>query len=143
MCSDTVSRLEARQNSAEDTLADIRSTLAKWDKMKADFGNALDGAIRRIAEGMVVYEDHRPVGSPTGRTAHGYLSPVGLDDPLKTLDCEEEARPKMQNGIPSHEYRDSPAALRAKVALLAELLRRADGRTAVYTGAGISTGANW
>jgi len=56
--------------------------------------------------------------------------------PEKVVDCETKARPEYHD-VPSHEYRDKPEVVKAKVALLAQLLRQADNCVA-YTGAGLS-----
>ena len=49
---ETIARLDKSKDSAEQTLKEIGATLAKWDKMKADFGKALDAAVRRMADAM-------------------------------------------------------------------------------------------
>ena len=75
--SSTSSKLEQRQTSAEETLADIRRTLKRWDDMKARFDDALKSACHRIAESM---EEAPPAvcGPPTGATAHGWAAPGSL-----------------------------------------------------------------
>ena len=139
---ETSARLEKSADSAEKTLENLRSTLARWDSMKKRFSDALDSSIRRIAESMAEDGHHGlPQGPPAGPTAHGLSAPADLPNPICVLECNEVARPKMFAGLLAHEYRDTPEALRAKVKLLAQMLRRAKGRTALYTGAGISTGA--
>jgi len=143
VCKTTLARIDASTDSAEETLAAIRSTLDRWDNMKARFSQALDGAIIRIVDALRDQGAHvcPPDGLPTGKFAHGIDGALhNFADPRRVVDCKEEARPKMSTGIPAHEYHDEPAVLRTKVQLLADMIRSARCCVA-YTGAGISTAA--
>lgn len=65
------------------------------------------------------------------------MVPVGqFTDPERVVECETKARPEYHD-MPSHEYRDKPEVVKAKVILLAQLLR-ASARCVAYTGAGLS-----
>lgn len=144
MCQETNERLEKSGETAKQVLSEIRTTMAKWDKMKAEFGQALDGAIRRMADAMTLETVPAIDGPPSGPTAHGTLlaeSDRSLLDPRRVVECSEVARPKMISHVPAHEYADEPVVLRRKVKELAKLISRAGGNTALYTGAGISTAA--
>ena len=141
-CTATIERVDAKCESAQQALSDIRDTLKKIDDMKARWGEVLDKFARRVAESMQEEESAAVLdGSPpTGKLAHGFDAPDGLEDPKRVVECAEIARPNMSSGILSHEYRDSGAALSVKVKVLAGMLRRAKC-SAFYTGAGISTAA--
>mmetsp|Transcript_684 Transcript_684/g.1043 ORF Transcript_684/g.1043 Transcript_684/m.1043 type:complete len:357 (+) Transcript_684:87-1157(+) len=68
---------------------------------------------------------------------HGRMVPVGhFPAPTRVVECDIKARPEYHD-IPSHEYKDNPEVLAAKIALLAQLLRQAKACVA-YTGAGLS-----
>lgn len=68
---------------------------------------------------------------------HGRLGSREWPAPRLATLCEELARPGYNSGS-AHEYLDEEIVLRAKVALLAKLLRQAK-RPVVYAGAGLST----
>jgi len=134
--------MDAKQATAEETLADIRATLKRWDDAKERFGDALKAAAHRIADAMRdQVGPEAPAGPPTGVTAHGFLTPPdSWADPVCITYCDSIARPNMSAQLPAHEYNDTPEVLAAKVRVLADLMRRAQ-HTVVYTGAGISTAA--
>jgi NAD-dependent SIR2 family protein deacetylase len=68
---------------------------------------------------------------------HGKMVAAGqFVDPEKVVECETKARPEYHD-IPAHEYRDSPEVVKAKIKLLAQLLRQSKNCVA-YTGAGLS-----
>lgn len=69
--------------------------------------------------------------------AHGCLGEVAWPLPKLARACGKEARPGYRT-MPAHEYLDEPEVLRAKVCVLADLIRRSS-RCVAYTGAGIST----
>lgn len=73
------------------------------------------------------------------RAMHGALGDPAWAAPRVTAVCDALARPGYRT-CAAHEYRDEPATLAAKVALLARLVRASSHVTA-YTGAGISTAA--
>ena len=84
-----------------------------------------------------------PEGPPIGEFAHGFdghAAAPQLAPPTMVVECNQEARPNMVGSCRAHEVHDTPGALRAKVKLLAEMLRKATHSVA-YTGAGISTAA--
>ena len=137
----TVDRLQEQQDTARQTLKDIACTLNKIDDMKARWGAVLDGFAKKVAKGFVKPLPGPDGSSPTGQLAHGFEHGAdGFEDPVRVVKCDEVARPKMMSSIPAHEYNDTPAALAARVRLLADMLRRAK-HCALYTGAGISTAA--
>lgn len=116
-CNATSSRLEKTSDTAQQTLKEIRATLDKWDTMKKRFSDALDSAVHRIADAM---RDEggvaKPVGPPSGTTAHGsLLADANLPNPSLVVECSEVARPKMNAGILAHEYADTPEVLKRKV----------------------------
>lgn len=142
-CQAQIARMEQKSEDATKTLADIRSTLARWDDMKARWGEVFDGFAEKIAASLEEKNVKGPDGSlPTGALAHGFEhANDGLADPKRVVECSELARPKMSGAnIPAHEYHDSPSVLKAKVKVLASMLRRSR-HCALYTGAGISTAA--
>jgi len=57
-------------------------------------------------------------------------------NPERVVECGRKARPEYHD-MPAHEYRDSPEVVKAKIKLLAQLLRQANNCVA-YTGAGLS-----
>lgn len=57
--------------------------------------------------------------------------------PRLAVGCDEEARPGYHS-LEASEYLDAPEVLRAKVQIMAELLRKAE-KCIVYSGAGLST----
>jgi len=61
----------------------------------------------------------------------------GWEKPRLAVGCDEEARPGY-NSLEASEYVDTPEVLRAKVKVLADLLRQAK-KGIVYSGAGLST----
>mmetsp|Transcript_45129 Transcript_45129/g.79419 ORF Transcript_45129/g.79419 Transcript_45129/m.79419 type:complete len:369 (+) Transcript_45129:76-1182(+) len=68
---------------------------------------------------------------------HGRMVPAGLlMAPDRVVECETMARPEYHN-MPSHEYKDKPEVLKAKIELLAQLMQQAHNCVA-YTGAGLS-----
>jgi len=139
--SSTSERLQERQQSAEEVLRDMRAVLKRWDDAKARFGEALDGAARRIAEGMQAEGVTAPEGPPSKETAHGVKhADCGWANPRRVVCCDEVARPTMSAQVPAHEYLDEPDVLAAKVRVLADLIRRSR-HAALYTGAGLSTAA--
>ena len=84
-----------------------------------------------------------PAGPPAGQFAHGFDGHAAAPDlppPTMVVECAVEARPNMSGSCHAHEFHDTPEALRAKVKILAEMLRTASHSVA-YTGAGISTAA--
>ena len=98
-CRTTLDRCEGAEDTAQQTLNEIRYVLDRWDNAKAKFGRALDNAARRIAESMQDYGTPEPTGPPSGPTAHGFDAPDGLSDPHRIVECDVEARPKMMSGI--------------------------------------------
>jgi len=70
-------------------------------------------------------------------SAHGLLGDPAWPMPRIARACGEEARPGYKS-MQAHEYLDEPEVLKAKVKLLAHLIRRSKACVA-YTGAGIST----
>jgi hypothetical protein len=137
---ETATRIDTSTDTAKQALKEIKATLDRWDGMKAKFSAALDGAIHRIADAMRDENVTAPAGPPSGITAHGsLLEGEVLADPRCIVECAAVARPTMAAKIPAHEYADEPQVLERKVAALADLIRRANGHLAVYTGAGIST----
>ena len=111
--------LNRTQDTAETTLAEIRGTLDRWDKMKARFGEALDAALHRAIDAMREDTGSKPTGPPSGAMAHGFDVAEPFVDPKCVVQCDEVARPKMNAGVAAHEYHDSPDVLRAKVKMLA------------------------
>lgn len=73
------------------------------------------------------------------RSAHGRLAPSGWALPTVARVCNDEARPGYRTML-AHEYLDSEDVLKAKVRLVADLIRESKYCVA-YTGAGISTAA--
>eukprot|EP00750_Incisomonas_marina_P002204 INCI12147.1.p1 GENE.INCI12147.1~~INCI12147.1.p1 ORF type:complete len:326 (-),score=63.34 INCI12147.1:1970-2947(-) len=71
------------------------------------------------------------------RAMHGTRGSPDWASPVKVVHCDLEARPGYATRK-AHEYNDTPTVLRAKVALLADMVR-ASKEMAAYTGAGIST----
>lgn len=68
---------------------------------------------------------------------HGRMVPAGqFATPDRVVECATKARPEYHD-IPSHEYRDKPDVLKAKIVLLAQLIRQAQ-KCVAYTGAGLS-----
>eukprot|EP00475_Leptophrys_vorax_P043619 TRINITY_DN8459_c0_g2_i1.p1 TRINITY_DN8459_c0_g2~~TRINITY_DN8459_c0_g2_i1.p1 ORF type:complete len:404 (-),score=116.59 TRINITY_DN8459_c0_g2_i1:262-1473(-) len=67
---------------------------------------------------------------------HGFLGDPTWAHPIMTAQCSKTARPGYDS-LEAHEYADTPEVLKAKVALLANLLRASQACT-LYTGAGIS-----
>jgi NAD-dependent SIR2 family protein deacetylase len=57
---------------------------------------------------------------------------------MLAVECALSVRPDQRNNTLAHEYLDEPDVLDAKVDLLIDLLRRAKGKSVVYSGAGIS-----
>ena len=133
-------KIENMMSTAEETLAASRATLERWDRMKENFGKALDTAIHRIADAMKEEQIAAPEGPPKGVTAHGTDGNPTWIEPRMVVECNEVARPAMKQAIKAHEYKDDPSVLRQKVRLLAEMIRRSK-HTVAYTGAGISTAA--
>ena len=140
-CDRTIDSLQKRQDTAEETLADIRKTLKKWDDMKDRFGQVLDATLRRAITAIKEEEhDGKDRGPPRDSTAHGFDCKQPLPNPKCLVECASVARPNMVAQIPAHEYHDEPEALQSKTRLLAHMLR-AGKHSVVYTGAGISTAA--
>ena len=72
-CEKTLSSLDNSVDTAAQTLAEIRGTLDRWDRMKKKFGDAIDAFAQRYADAM--REERTPLtveGPPTGATAHGF-----------------------------------------------------------------------
>jgi len=85
-------------------------------------------------------EPDREVGSPipvAPPVAHGSLGNASWALPTLARACREEARTGYKT-MKAHEYLDDPVVLRAKIQVLADLVRRSQSCVA-YTGAGIST----
>merc|ERR550514_1238547 len=102
---ETIDRCGNAEDTAAQTLSEIRAVLNRWDVAKKRFGDALDNAARRICDQMQDNAAKPDMGPPTGATAHGFDADaklVGLADPKKIVDCALEARPKMSAGIKSH-----------------------------------------
>lgn len=97
---------------------------------------ALDGTrhIERADGTIEVLNTH---GTDPSRPSHGRLGDPAWPPPRLAVECGALARPGYRPGC-AHEYLDDEAVLRAKVALLASLLRDAR-HTVVYGGAGLST----
>jgi NAD-dependent SIR2 family protein deacetylase len=70
---------------------------------------------------------------------HGRLGDPSWGAPLRVTECDKSARPGYAH-TKAHEYNDVPEVLRAKIALLATMIR-ASRHCLVYSGAGISTAA--
>merc|ERR1719478_1553139 len=73
----------------------------------------------------------------TAAQAHGTLGYGSWALPTLARACREDARPGYKT-MKAHEYLDDPSTLKAKVGVLADLVRRSQNCVA-YTGAGIST----
>jgi len=69
--------------------------------------------------------------------AHGFFGDTTWALPTLARACDDEARPGYKT-MRAHEYLDEPEVLRAKVKVLADMIRRSQ-RCVAYTGAGIST----
>jgi NAD-dependent SIR2 family protein deacetylase len=85
-------------------------------------------------------EPNTEVGSSIGVEpcmAHGALGDASWPLPKLVRACREDARPGYKT-MKAHEYLDEDDVLRAKINLLADLVRRSQNCVA-YTGAGIST----
>jgi NAD-dependent SIR2 family protein deacetylase len=68
---------------------------------------------------------------------HGRIVPARrFAKPDRVVECAAKARPEYHD-IPAHEYKDRPDVLKAKITMLAGLLRQAHNCIA-YTGAGLS-----
>ena len=80
----------------------------------------------------------RMTGVPAAEM-HGFRGDDTWGAPLVTNHCAKEARPGY-NTRDASEFNEEPAVLRAKVKVLASLIRDSKNMVA-YTGAGISTGA--
>mmetsp|Transcript_50662 Transcript_50662/g.120941 ORF Transcript_50662/g.120941 Transcript_50662/m.120941 type:complete len:551 (-) Transcript_50662:227-1879(-) len=78
-----------------------------------------------------------PMPATNAKVAHGFLGDPSWPMPSLVRACSEDARPGYKT-MKAHEYMDQPEVLRAKVKLLADLIRRSQHCVA-YTGAGIST----
>jgi len=81
--------------------------------------------------------DPVPMNDATLHEMHGRMGDPSWSAPRRTVFCDADARPGYASKK-AHEYMEEPAVLRAKVKLLADLLRRSRNCLA-YTGAGIST----
>merc|ERR1719507_993240 len=68
---------------------------------------------------------------------HGLLGDASWATPKMAARADDLARPGYNTSI-AHEYLDTEDVLKAKVALLAQLVRKAS-RAVVYAGAGLST----
>ena len=80
-----------------------------------------------------------PADGASTPLSHGWLGAArGWAPPIRVVDNPNLARAGYDAKTQAHEYLDSPDVLQAKVAVLADLIRRA-GRMVAYTGAGIST----
>lgn len=99
------------------------------------------GAEGDSSTGALAHRENDPeLGSAIPATpvvAHGTLGNVSWALPTLARPCREEARPGYKT-MRAHEYLDEPDVLRAKVGLLADMVRRSQSCVA-YTGAGIST----
>lgn len=71
------------------------------------------------------------------KAAHGLLAEVSWALPTVARVCSEQARPGYRTML-AHEYLDTDNVLKAKVKLVADLIRKSKNCVA-YTGAGIST----
>lgn len=71
------------------------------------------------------------------KAAHGLLGEVSWALPTVARVCSEQARPGYRTML-AHEYLDIEEVLKAKVKLVADLIRKSKN-CVVYTGAGIST----
>lgn len=71
------------------------------------------------------------------RAMHGRSGDPTWAAPVKVVHCDQDARPGYATRK-AHEYNDTLVVLRAKVRLLAEMVRKSK-HAAAYTGAGIST----
>lgn len=89
---------------------------------------ALDAAVPSVGVMTEVPEEEMH-----GRLGRG----LNWAAPLMITRCDQEARPGYAS-MQAHEYRDAEATLRAKIRVMADLLRRSQHCVA-YTGAGIST----
>merc|ERR1719440_1270838 len=93
----TLSSSARAADTAEQTLADIRKTLARWDAAKQRFSDALDAAARRLSESFGEAIEP-PDGPPAGVTAHGWAQHAEKEDwsaPSMVTECSAIARPKM------------------------------------------------
>ena len=68
---------------------------------------------------------------------HGIMGDKSWTAPRRVVTCDKEARPGY-NTMKAHEYAEEPHVLKAKIKLLAQLIKKSKFCTA-YTGAGIST----
>lgn len=73
------------------------------------------------------------------KTAHGFRGESSWQAPIMTKYCVHEARPGYASTL-AHEYEEEPEVLRAKVAILAHLIRESNDAL-IYSGAGLSTAA--
>lgn len=69
--------------------------------------------------------------------AHGFLGDRSWPLPRRVVRCDDLARPGYDSKA-AHEFLDEPEVLKAKMAVVADLIRRAK-KPIAYTGAGIST----
>lgn len=125
-----VHRVEHKLDFAQNTETRATISVAVSPITSGSTAEGADGTTTPLARMQGVNEvgmhGHRGVG-------HGWRAP------LLITECDAEARPGY-NTMRAHEYQDDPGTLRAKVAVMAEMLRAASHPVA-YTGAGISTSA--
>lgn len=101
-------------------------------RLEDDFGDELKNAFIAAAG-----EHWSDVQLDSDKPYHGRLGNAAWPLPAVAAECDDLARPGYRGGL-AHEYLDSEEVLRAKVALLADMLRNAK-HAVVYGGAGLST----
>lgn len=71
------------------------------------------------------------------KSVHGHFGDATWARPVRVMECHADARPGY-NSCKAHEYEECAAVLQAKVARLADMIRRSK-HCVTYTGAGLST----
>ena len=106
-----------------------------------------DGEFTRLPETVFVPPPPPPRGTRlecSPAEMHGFRGDYSWTAPKLTLFNETAARPGYATKL-SHEYKDEPEVLIAKVQLLAKFIRsnifQGESNTLLYTGAGISRAA--
>jgi hypothetical protein len=128
---------ESALERADRALAGASDLQASWELFNKKFDTLMKGIVNSISRSL---PPDPPAGTPEALTTwHGLLGDSSWPAPKCVAKCTATARPG-RSEMDSSEYADGPTVLKAKVKLLAHMIR-SSRNTAAYTGAGISTAA--